>query len=856
MRPPLLLLIAAVIITQPAVTLATNSRPLLFEPNRGQTAAPVKFITRHPAYQALFTDDGLTLVMKTTVQRTQSQASQPTSMSFRWIGAETGSRFTGNEPLSSYSNYFYGSDPARWLRKVPHFASITQHDVQAGMDVRYYTGPRGQLEYDIVIAPSLDLSRVRFEVVGAQSVRVNARGDLVLRNAHGEFRLPIPRAYEQRGDHKQSVSAHYVLLPQHVVGFAVPGRHRDAQLVIDPYIRFSTYLGGSVTNVQNDVAFSTGVSIAVDRQGEVYVTGVTNTADFPTTGGAFEPNCPTPDSRFGCSVRRAVFVSKFDHNARALYYSTYLSGDYGTNTNDEAGKLIAVDKDGNAYVAGSAYEDFPVTSNALQKECGFEDETKCAFLTKISPDGSELLYSTYFGRIHGPVGRSSVANGMALGSQGEVYLVGWGYSDLPMTPGAFQFTCTNDCGFLARFNTGLSGAASLVYATYLGGANPDGTGGSEADGVAVDSKGSVYVTGLSSSSFPRAGATFGSGTGPNEARGELPIAGSTFVVKFSPDNKSMVYATRLRGASGTAIAVDSAGQAFVAGAASAGLAVTSGAAQSTFGGGAADAFVTKLSQNGTALQYSSFIGGSGTDVARDVVVNNYGIAFITGMTNSKDFPIRSGAFKTTNAGTTSFVTAVQNTGRSLYYSTFLGGSKNTGGNGIAMDPAWNAYVVGATADTDFPAKPDAFQAVKHGVTDAFWSKVIIAGDLRMRLALTPDSTIVAPNGVVNFRFRVANLGPDGSDNITFSDIIQRGWKFEGVYSANADSCSTQPYDGSLEVLICHKARLEAGQTLYVNVYLRAIAPARTQLFNQAFAYPQTQDIYFSNNFASTTILVQ
>lgn len=871
MRSLLLFLIASLSASIPWVRCSAQdmqrpkaSHPLVFEPNLGQTAPTVKFLTRHPDYRAFFTESGLTLVMQSEIQRPQSGMFHPTTMSLHWLGAQRGSHFTGDEPLQSYSNYFYGADPAHWQTKVPHYASVTQHDVQAGMDVRFYTGPHGQLEYDIVVAPSLDLSQVKFEVVDADSVRVDSGGDLILRKGNAEFRQHIPLAYEQGGNRKHSVSAHYVLMPHHVVGFTVSGRRPGTKLYIDPALRFSTYLGGSTTNGDSEVAFSTGVSTAVDRVGNVYVTGSTTALDFPTTGSAFEPECPAPGSQAGCASRPVVFVSKFDNAARNLLYSTYLSGNFGTNYFDQAGKLIAVDKNGNAYVTGGAFEHFPVTPNAFQTDCGFTNDTMCAFLTKISADGSTLLYSTYFGRVHGPVGQWSMGNGLALGPQGDAYVVGWAQtSDLHTTPNVFQSTCTTNTGvcnggFLARFNTNLSGAASLVYATYLGGANPDGTGGSEADGVAVDSAGSAYVTGLVSSSiFPHAAATFGSGTGPNEARGELPIAGSTFVVKLSPDGKSLTYATLLRGASGTSIAVDSVGQAFIAGAAHAGLAVTAGAAQPTFGGGDTDAFVTKLSQNGAALQYSSFIGGSATDVARDVVVNNFGIAFITGQTNSTNFPIRPGAFKRTNAGKTSFVTALQNDGRSLYYSTFLGGSKNTVGNGIAMDPAWNAYVIGTTADTDFPVTPDVFQSLKHGgLSDAFWSKIVITGDLRMTVALTPDSTTVPRYGVVNFRYRVVNLGPDGSDNIAFTDPVIKGWAFAGVYSANANSCSQPPYGATSGTLVCRRTRLEVGQTLYVNVYLRAIAPVGSVLSNLPIVYPQTQDLYFSNNHTDSELVVR
>ncbi len=819
------------------------SSPLIFEPNRGQTSEQTRFVVHGSGYQAAITDDGVSVRMRKPEIASAAAPNTPTTVHIRWLGVEPGSTFIGEAPLKSYSNYFRGSDSAQWQTRVPHYSAVKEANVRPGLDVRYYANAHQQLEYDLALSSYLQVSQVGFEVQGADRVRIGRDGGLVLKLGEATFHQPTPRTYEWVGRHKRYLRALYIQRSPNTVGFRVYGRTPGSRLVIDPVLRFSTYLGGS-TNGDTFVAITTGASTAVDNAGNIYVTGVTNAIDFPTTSNAFEPKCPN----FTCGSGTVVFVSKFDQAERILLYSTYLTGDSGGSATT-AGKQLAVDTSGNVYVAGQAYSDFPVTGSAFQQYCG-TSTTACAFLAKLSSDGTKLLYSTLFGSTNSSLNRWTGATGVALGPTGDAYISGWtNAADLLTTTGSYQPSC-GVClsGFVARLNTNKSGQASLVYATYLGGAGKSTLDASEADGIAVDPTGNAFVVGLAASdSFPHQ-AAFGSGTGPQSTRGQANFAGVTYVAKLNPSGNALVYSTLLRGASGTSIALDSVGQAFVTGAARNGLATTPGASQATFQGGSSDAFVTKLSISGSGLQYSTFVGGSGNDFARDVVVNNYGLAFITGYTDSANYPTLKSAFQPAHSsgGNSSYVTALQSDGTSLYYSTFLGGSHNTDGNGIAMDPAWNAYVVGTTADADFPVTPPTFQPKLAGSFNAFLSRVIIVSDLR--LTVSPNPVSVAHNSVVNFRFRIVNLGPDGSDNVSLSDWVQSGWAYAGVYSPNATSCTQPAYGSTGGTLVCRKTRLELGETLYVNVYLRAIGPAGSWLYGTPRASSQTQDLYQPNNY--------
>ncbi len=830
--------------------------PLVFEPNRGQAPRSAKFVSRGSGYQALLTDNELVLLVHHSVEANSGQSANPAVLRLRWIGAQTGSYFYGQQRLASHSNYFRGSDPGQWEAKVPHFASAIQANAKPGLNLRFYATSQQQLEYDLSLSPTLDASQVGFQVIGADSVLIDNNGDLVLRIGAAEFRQLAPHAYEWKSGHRQRLDAHYTLQAGNVVRYSVQGRTTGSRLVIDPVLQYSTYLGGSTTSGYATIAQSSGISTAVDKAGNVYVTGSTDALDFPTTDGSYEPDCPGPGSSSGCASRPVAYVAKFNRSGK-LVYATYLSGPYGINDRDQEGKLIAVDANQNVYVTGGAFGGFPVTSNAFQQDCAFETDSTCAFLTKISPDGSKLLYSSYLGNGF-PATDWTMATGLALSSQGDVYLAGWTQSpQFPTTPGVLQPTlCVNvdlgglQCGFVARFNTKLSGAASLVFATYLGTIGENGI--SEADGVAVDALGNAYVVGVTDSdSFPFT-AEFGSGTGPVAGRGSIGFEPYTFVSKVSPDGKRLLYSTFLRGASGTSIAVDAANQAFVTGGARSGLATTAGAVQKTFGGGTSDAFVTKLNQSGNALQFSTFVGGAGKDAAHDIVVNNYGIAFITGSTDSSNFPIRPGAFQPSHSGPAAFVTALQNNGKALYYSSYLGGSGTTG-NGIAMDAAWNAYVTGTTSDSNFPVTPQAFQPTLRGGTDAFWSKIVIAGDLRVSVSI--DSSSVVQKGVVTYRAKVTNYGPDGSDYVRFVDNIPQGMAYAGVYSGSVDGCSQPPYGAIAGTLTCGRIRLERGQSLYVNVYLRAIAAKGTVIKNTVSTSANTQDLWPATNTASAVVKV-
>jgi uncharacterized repeat protein (TIGR01451 family) len=527
-----------------------------------------------------------------------------------------------------------------------------------------YYGRQGQLEHDFVVAPGADPRRIRLGFEGAKKLRLDAEGNLVLMTREGEVTLRAPVIYQEVDGVRARVSGRYVLKGKRRVGFDVDSYDRLRPLVIDPVLVYSTYLGGN--------NYEVGYRIAVDASGSAYVTGTTGSTDFPTAG-AYQPYRGSWD----------VFVTKLDPSGASLGYSTYLGGGDG-----EEGLGIAIDPTGNAYVTGwTTSADFPTTPGAYQPTFGGRRD---GFVTKLEPTGS-LMYSTYLGS-----DEEEFVRGIAVDNNGSAYVAG-----------------ENGDAFIAKFDPA---GAALVYFKQFGGPDVD-----RAWAIAVDTDGAAYAVGSAGSGFPTTGGAFDTThNGTDDA----------FAVKLDATGSTFIYSTYLGGSSGEearGVALDAAGNAYVVGhTLSADFPITAGAFDTTWG--ELDAFVTKLSATGSAIIYSTYLGGSDYEFGFGIAVDSSGAAYVTGHTLSNDLPTTGDAFDATyNGGGDAFMSKLNAAGSSLTYSTYLGGSLSppeqsffTGfdqGLGIALDSAGSAYVTGQTYSTDFPtvgayqtyqAAPDAF----------------------------------------------------------------------------------------------------------------------------------------------------
>ena len=655
---------------------------LAFEANRGQTDAQVQFVARGAGYTAFLTS-------AEAVLRLGADA----TVHLKPIGTDPAARLSGDEELPGVVNYFrHGPSTAI---TAPTYGSVRYVDIYPGIDLVYHARS-GRLEYDFIVAPGSDPERIGFEIDGAERLELDAEGTLVMHTANGDVQQPRPFAYQDIDGVARPVTADYIFDAGRDVRLRLGAYDRSQQLVIDPVITYATYLGGA--GDEAEVNLEGEVHIARDGAGNIYLTGTTQSTNFPTTAGMYR-------TLFGGSD---LFVTKFSP-AGTVLYSTYLGGyceDYGN--------AIAVDSAGNAYVAGE------------MNGGGLCWDTPGALVAKLDPTG-HLVYAM---RLGGSLLDSSYATGIAVDATGHAYVTGHAKtSDFPTTLGAYRTTgCIKDNplsgdGFVSKLS--VDGTA-LVYSTLLCGKGDD-----TPTGIAIDAAGNAYVAGATGSSdFPLVHPI-------QTTRGGGVVGFSGFVTKLNAAGSQLLYSTYLGGSGSTVIngiALDSQLSAYVTGETdSVDFPTTPGVIQPQPGkrhciDGCTDAFVSKIAPSGSALVYSTYLYGEGDDNGHAIAVDSAGNAYVVGQTWSELFPIVD-AFQSSNRGLDdAFVVKLNANGTRLLYSSYFGGSRagdspSTGsdnGTGIVVDPAGNAYIAGYTLSFDLPTTSNAFQrSLGGGVCDYF-----------------------------------------------------------------------------------------------------------------------------------------
>ncbi len=640
----------------------------------------------------------------------------------KFLGANPNPEIVAEGQMEYKCNYFLGNDPSKWHTDVPNYEAITLKDIYPGIDLKYSGDGNGQAAYEFLVAPGADVAQIKVEYEGAEETSINADGRLVLKTQWGDMiaSLKTPADGARTGScawwtsssttSPQDLAHGDVRQARQVVGFeadrstrlTTDGSSRQALGTLSVALAYSTYLGGG-----ND---DWGYGIAVDGNGNAYVTGWTWSSDFPT----LNPYQTTLQGDFD------VFVTKLSNSGNSLIYSTYLGGsgaeyDYG----GEGG--IAVDGSGNAYVTGFTYSsDFPI-EDPFQTYQGGHD----VFVTKLSSSGNSLIYSTYLGG-----GGDDYGKGIAVNGSGYAYVTGCTISSDFPTLNPYQ--TTHQSRHYDVFVTKLSSTGnSLIYSTYLGGGDWD-----EGLGIAVDGSGNAYVTGWTvSSDFPILNPYQGTYQGDY---------GDAFVTKLSNPGNSLIYSTYLGGSGaeneygiGGGIAVDGSGYAYVRGYTYSSDFPTENPYQTYQGD--ADVFVTKLSSSGNSLIYSTYLGGGSRDVGFGIAIDNSGNAYVTGYTYSSDFPTLN-PYQADQGSYDAFVTKLSSTGNSLIYSTYLGGGDDDGGLGIAVDGSGNAYVAGYTHSSDFPTL-NPYQTDQGGL-DVFVTKFGgLPHDASVRRIVVPDSSV-------------------------------------------------------------------------------------------------------------------
>jgi hypothetical protein len=776
---------------------AYGQLPLAFEPNFGQTDSRVKFMARGSKYGLFLTNQEAVLSLSHTT---------PVQMSL--VKSNPDSEVAGTEILPGKSNYLIGKDPSRWHRDIPQYARVRYSQVYPGIDLIYY-GKQGELEYDFQVAPGADPGQVALKFDGTDKLSLDGNGDLVLTASGGDMRLQAPRVYQTVDGQRKPIEGKFVLLAKQQVGFEIGTYDRSRELIIDPILSYSTYLGGSATE-------SGEVAIVADNALNAYVAGTTTSGNFPipvasaTVPSAFQsclddPTQPQPTT-CGAGTNSDAFIAKLNPSGTAVVFATYLGG----SGNDSAAG-IAIDSGLNVVITGTTgSNDFPVAS-AFQSAQGTASDH--VFVSKVDSTGHSLLYSTYLGG-----SGSESAAGVAVDFRNKIYVIGTTNSpDFPHTPDAFQTApkATQQV-FVSKIDPSTTSTASLVYSTYFGGGDP-ASGTVTAGGIAVDRNNGVYVTGYTNFQhtggnpaldFPILNASQSCLNAPTNPA-PCPAGGAkfdAFIAKLNPTaaiGSHLLYSTYFGGTDddfGFGIAVDSGGAAYITGKTSSsdipqptttGTVAANVPFQQCLGAGAAanpvapatcpaatgtDAYLAKISAftAGTTttptdtVVYFSYLGGSGVDEGDAITVDpNTSVigagAYITGVTSSGNFPVLHAPTGRGSlaGGNDAFVTRIDPAATTQTantdFSFYLGGSLEDSGTGISVDATGGVYVAGSTTSSNFPTTAGVLQTARSGSSDAFVSKLGPAANLAIAATSNP-TTPIGVGGSETFTFTITNLG--------------------------------------------------------------------------------------------------
>jgi len=657
--------------------IATSSLPLIFEQNKGQVPAQYQFLSRRNGMQTLYDADGVEIFVP------QSPSSR-TRLQIHWIGANRKATLAGEDALPGHSSYLRGSDEAKWLRDIPQFARVRYEQLYPGVDLLFH-GNGDELENDYVVQAGADPSQIAFRF--DRNVRINSLGDLEIILDESAIRLQKPIAYQEFGSNREHVPVKFVLLRNGEVSFQVGAYDHNRPLVIDPVFGFSTYLAGTGTDQIS--------AVKTDASGNVYVTGYTNSVDFPLA----KPEQPTCASCTDFSSDSDAYVSKLDPTGHTLLYSTYIGG-----SNADYGYSLAVDKNDDILVSGlSLSADFPHAGAVNSPACQINN--LCFFVLSLKPDGSGFNYSGLIGGAEGFYTNGNTGI-LAVDAAGNAYLTG--VTDDPtfqLTPGTLGPTLTGypyDSTFVLKVDP----TGKLVYSTIIPGNAPQTPGEAAytnnfpAGGISVDANGLVTIAGLAGLGLPTTAGVL-QGTFPNDPNSEDPQAG--YLLQLNATATAVNFATYAPGTdTTTGLAVNTSGDFYITGyTVEPNLPVSGNAYQKTLAPGpdcpCSAGYVLELDSQGKTALAATYLQGTNTFDSEgtgflSIALDSKSNVFLGGWTGSTEFPLQNPFVSVlqTSDSSVGLVLAEMNPnlstllfGSYLSSTSFLGGSQFTG---LTIDP--------------------------------------------------------------------------------------------------------------------------------------------------------------------------
>ena len=692
--------------------------PLYFEVNKGQADPKVRYLSRGNGYILFLTENEAVISINDVDSELVNSGS---ALRMNWIGGSQNVFVSGIEELEGKINYLKGNNSRNWQTNIPTYQKVRYQNIYPGIDLIYY-GNQRKLEYDFVVAPNASPGAIQISFSGSEEIRLDKDGNLEIGIGGKKLIQHAPLIYQNTAEGKKIISGKYIIKSTEpkkasglvYVGFDVGRYDTTRPLIIDPIFSFSTYLGGN--------GLEQGQAIALDDSGNIYVVGKTASTNFPTSNSLRNK---LTDKPFGKHWRRLrgredgtntydAFITKLNPSGTAIIYSTYLGGNDIDN-----GQSIAIDSSGNPCIVGSTKSaDFPTTDSIQKKLSPCEsmfyrvfggligNGISCfdVFVTKLNASGSDIIYSTYLG------GRNmDRGHDIALDDSDNIYITGsTSSSDFPtVRPINEKYGGRNDA-FVMKLD---ASGKSIVFSTYLGGSATD-----YGNGISVDRVGNIFVVGdTESSDFPTMRPILGTYRGGKDA----------FVAKITSDGMVLDYSTYLGGSGdeyGYDIAVDHMGNAHVVGHTNSNDFPTSNPIQGALRGDY-DVFVSKIDASGSDFIYSTYFGGKGFDYSYDIVLDGLANACITGDTSSFDLPMVNAVTPTAASDNMAYVAKFNPSGSAIIFSTYIGGSAIDEAFGIAADDLGNLYVSGWTESTDFPVVESIQNEYGGGEYDAFVMKI-------------------------------------------------------------------------------------------------------------------------------------
>ncbi len=692
-------LIASIIITCSAVgavQVFSTTVPICFIQNDGQTDDQVLYFADAAGYTLYLTADGEVI----------STADPVSVVEITYLGSNAAMMVSGENELPGKANFLIGNDEDQWVTNVPMYGSVRYTGLYDGVSVVYHGGV-SILKKEFIVEPGADPSDIRMQYAGQEGLVLDEKGALLVTTAAGTFFETPPVCYQVVGGAEVAVPCKFVLDEEGGVTFSVGAYDRTLPLVIDPQYDFSTYLGGA----QDDW----GAGIGFDDIGNVYVVGSTESTQFPLA------NSPAYQEHLNGSGLD-IFASKFRSDGQELIYSTYIGG----YADDIARGMVVSNQTQEVTFTGSTKSyNYPNSYPGSQSYGGNTD----AIVTRLNPAGNALVWSRLINGNKTDVGTAVTLDDY---SYNDAVVVGYTSSDNLSAVGSWLPTGPLWSGGTDGFIIVITSGGIWSRGRYLGGTNND-----YAYGVAVQQASGnpdIWVTGSTESlNFPTPGPAF---------RHTITGESDAFITRLNWDLSDDVstYIGGSKNDAGTAIAIDNNLCPYITGYTESPVSPISlfpikplnQAFQKTFNGGQWDAFVTKMESNLSVINYSTYLGGLYDEKAYGIVVDNMGTAYVTGYTNSENFPLKCEIQPVKGLGyyiPDAFITQLNQTGTGLLFSTYLGGTYFDEGKAIAISPdGLNISVTGYTESINFPLQ-DPYQPGLGGYPatrfkDAFVTKIV------------------------------------------------------------------------------------------------------------------------------------